>query len=87
MDSSVDPEFRNDLIDVIASIIEEVYAKYSWKNEKYRSYSALRLASGTITMIIKWLKDQNMSIEAFCKLFMAVIYNAIDLTKRIYDLE
>ena len=86
MTTSLDSDFRNDFTFAITEIIEGVYDRYEWKNHKYKSYSAVRLASGMVTMIIKWLDEEDMSMDEFCKLFTAISFNSIELTGMIREL-
>lgn len=86
MTTSLDSDFRNDFTFAIAEIIEGVYDRYEWKNHKYKSYSAIRLASGMVTMIVKWLDEEDMSMDEFCKLFTAISFYSIELTGIICEL-
>ena len=85
LEMNPEPGVRSDLIEITSTIIEEVFGRYEWKNSAYRSYAAL-LASGSIYMIVQWLKAEDLSMEEFGKLFTAYIYNAIDLTRNIVDM-
>ena len=86
MTTSLDSDFRNDFTFAIAEIIEGVYDRYEWKNHKYKSYSAVRLASGMVTMIVKWLDEEDMSMDEFCKLFTAISFYSMELTGIIREL-
>lgn len=75
--------FQNDFAELIAEATNRVLDNYTWKYPKYKAYISARQAYGATATIVRWLREEDMSLNEFSRFFTETIYNAMELRRSV----